>query len=492
MLAINARSKLFDVVFLIFLAWCNSLDNLRSYAQREWEGVLRILRTITTDQIVLTIFIATSVTLIVRVMPYLYDRLQLHWSISKIEEDGEVWVKGVACRTAGRVSGPGQSRLYYQVVIGGRTYNVYDDDSNVVESRVEEAMVLGSRMEPSKIPPFQAQVLCGDSHVGWCSRIKFKGSTYLLTATHVLKEAIHDLYLGRDGRKIPISKHYKVNFKSDRIDVSLLRVDENVWSALGVKSVSVGQAYSRSGVNIYGYDHAKVPVKTFAPRLSKGDGPFEVLHEASTDHGWSGAPLVSAGMVIGVHTHHSPVGKKNGASVIPFFAKTLETDPRIEALYKIGSYEDAYEYEEAGLRFGDSDYRWEEFDTEGMSWADIMDENDRRMNLRRSNEERDMESLSAEVDTKSKCFCVSTCCKSKTETQDFRQSPSMKEGETQTSEPSVTSEEDPKSQGQNLSRNAKRRLRAAQRRSAQSSATTRGQHAEERQSVSASSSSQRR
>jgi hypothetical protein len=279
------------------------------------------------------------------------------------------------------------------------------------------------------------------------------------------------------------------------MDLALIKVDDTVWSVLGVKTAHVGQAYHAAGVRIHGHDHAGASVSTYTPRLSKEDGPFALGYKASTEAGWSGAPLLSSGKVVGIHTYHDPAKRTNGGVAIPFFGKVFESDPHFNPLYGTGSYDDEYQYEDGGLMYNDDGYRWAEFAPDGHEWDDInpyldyqsdvssedfdpgMSWADRQEVVDRKRAAKHRESKVEEgidVDVKSKCNCLSSCCRTRKADEDFRTSPSIEEGVTGSSGSSSTSGEAPVSQVPKLSRNARRRNRRKAKKYAQSSANTAG------------------
>lgn len=145
------------------------------------------------------------------------------------------------------------------------------------------------------------------SIIGMAFRAKTLGSdSYLITAQHVFKEvlSLKEIFVERDGKAIKHSFHIddvSCFSSAHDLDFTVVRVPSGIWSALGVKALSLKMASSDTSGRIYGYDGSgKVLVSSGMVVPDPLYGRF--MHRISTYPGWSGSPIIDPnGFVLGVH-----------------------------------------------------------------------------------------------------------------------------------------------------------------------------------------------
>jgi hypothetical protein len=167
--------------------------------------------------------------------------------------------------------------------------------------------------------------------IGMGSRIKFRGSTALLTAAHVYLAMLASgkVYMEHQGVSVPLGD-VSVRLYSSEIDrdVIILDVSTVVWSKLGVKALRVQLCDYAKVATLYGFNDEGKYSQTIGT-ITPSTNVFEFTHVASTKPGWSGTPLIArGGIVIGIHCgYRSAFGVNYGT--VAFWERPLrETGDR--------------------------------------------------------------------------------------------------------------------------------------------------------------------
>nr|UHS71655.1 MAG: polyprotein P2a [Sobemovirus sp.] len=166
-----------------------------------------------------------------------------------------------------------------------------------------------SLIEPGREPNYLVVIQDENGFTrGMASRAIIGSNDVMLTAFHVIDTA-EKLYISKyspnekTGKRIEIDfSNWKLDFfsRDSRIDIASIFVPQKVWSSLGVKSVKVKvPTTGRKPVQLFGADSSakcksSVGLGTFVSE-------FTGEHTATTTKGWSGSPVISNGVIIGVH-----------------------------------------------------------------------------------------------------------------------------------------------------------------------------------------------
>jgi len=174
-------------------------------------------------------------------------------------------------------------------------------------TRGAEALLPGAVMVPSQ--PVKGQVfftLAGKT-VGSGFRTNHFGYDALVTAFHVgkaLSETGGDWTISLGDQEIVMDsamrEEMRVTKYSLELDVVIFTVPSAIWSVLGVKSAKIAKTPLGPSISTVGQSSGDM-VRSYGV-VTKTASCFGFRHTASTERGWSGAPLVSeSGAVIGMH-----------------------------------------------------------------------------------------------------------------------------------------------------------------------------------------------
>lgn len=255
--------------------------------------------------------------------------------------------------------------IYAPISIGNQTYKVvlqpeYWQFLNPALSRdVKESVISVSPIndvapgkEPSSLVYLQDSL---GSTIGLGCRVAEGAGSVLVTAWHVLDDGkLVDLYLAKAHRKtgvpfrVKFEESWEKVYECDHFDVDIvaIRVPDEVWSRLGVGITKVVPPKVNSRITCFGGQAGK-PQSSFGRLTPEG---LTGLHGASTQAGWSGTPLYSAGGVVAVHTEWHKLGKSNKSTVLwPIHLCKESWGGEYDALTEINSEEmdareDIHEY----------------------------------------------------------------------------------------------------------------------------------------------------
>lgn len=207
-----------------------------------------------------------------------------------------------------------------------------------VSSRVgTEAAILNkvySRVEPRNVPKNVVFIKSQEQTVGVGSRVSWGGdSNYLLTANHVIAGRL-SWGLARDGMMVDGGENWPIEYRCHdlRIDFAMVKVPAAVWSSLKVGAAPLVPMEKRCNVTIYG-GNTSSEVMSSAGLAGKGEYAHQIVHEAPSTQGWSGAPLMWNGKVVGTHTGINKLGETNRAVNVGVFLSL-----RSETVYSEVSY----------------------------------------------------------------------------------------------------------------------------------------------------------
>lgn len=163
--------------------------------------------------------------------------------------------------------------------------------------------------------------------VGIGSRVKYDGRTLMLMASHTVRAIA-----GREVAMSTMEKQVRFDMSwplavwssSQDFDYVLVEVPESVWAAIGVKALGLAMTPLKTRCQTYGLIDGMWHT-SFSP-LSIVKDDFGLLrHSMTTYLGWSGAPIVANGHVVGIHTGSLAVGVNKGFSLNAILG-TLESD----------------------------------------------------------------------------------------------------------------------------------------------------------------------
>jgi hypothetical protein len=167
-----------------------------------------------------------------------------------------------------------------------------------------------------------------DHCVGMGSRVKLEdGTTGLLTAMHVwelLSSTLCPKLMFR-GRSVCVDPESEIVVGSVDADFAVINIPNRFWSVLGV-SAKPFMALPKEGARTY----ARVYGPGVGDKIASSAGfvepqpGFKFFHNASTQKGWSGSPLITTtGKIVGVHCGHDtadPRGRNRGRYVAGFLS----------------------------------------------------------------------------------------------------------------------------------------------------------------------------
>lgn len=194
-----------------------------------------------------------------------------------------------------------------------------------------ECPVMGvslSHVAPGKEPSSLVAISNGSEIIGFGSRVKFNGVTYLLTANHVWNGRYTALKIVKGSQEVSVdaSMYTAKYFCEDlRVDFAMVPIPEPIWTKLGVKASNLSTMSRTSLINVYGgADPTKL--KCSSAKAVKAEYSHQIVHYATTGGGWSGTPLYYNGAVVGMHTGSIKLGESNrGVNVAMLLNLACET-----------------------------------------------------------------------------------------------------------------------------------------------------------------------
>lgn len=175
-----------------------------------------------------------------------------------------------------------------------------------------EMAVPTSYMTKTKPPRFQAILHSSPgnrvitSGYGVLGRLAFNGTTYGVTALHVLEQLRHqDVYLRTANGDMLFPKSAPIFFVSKQLDLVLLELPKEFWSAAQIKAMKIGRGRTKHSCQVL------TPKKDGSWEVANGiqrgpdhqhPQPFRMAHSASTQPGASGGFVMNGKRAIGIHT----------------------------------------------------------------------------------------------------------------------------------------------------------------------------------------------
>lgn len=197
--------------------------------------------------------------------------------------------------------------LYSELFIGDKEYRLRLEASvsqlllNTRQSLpVKEMAISTSKFNlQDKLPTGVVSLLVNGEPVGMGSRIVLGNKSYLLTAKH-LQQAL----VGEQTYICSNTRSWRINkcgfWASQDLDLLLVDIPETVWSLLGVKSLSIGEAVPGDTIQLTGYSNGTLAFSVGS--LLRAGNMFLLKHTSSTLPSWSGTPVIAKGKVVAVHT----------------------------------------------------------------------------------------------------------------------------------------------------------------------------------------------
>jgi len=242
----------------------------------------------------------------------------------------------------------GDSQIYLSVTVDGKERKIALSPSDLASlnvgkfapvSAIREMAMPGSRFYPVKgatgtvkgIVSFRAK---DGTILGMGCRLKYRNSTVLATAAHVLDALRSDPepLLEHAGKVVPfVVKSYKTLLYSSENsrDVCLIELPTTLWSSLGVKALRSSFKDVKTSVSAFGFNDIGEFVVSYGIMEPNQAKAFEFKHRASTLAGWSGTPLFDVNMnVIGIHSGYLPETKQNFGAALFWLAARRETGDR--------------------------------------------------------------------------------------------------------------------------------------------------------------------
>lgn len=193
-----------------------------------------------------------------------------------------------------------------------------------------ESAVLGSiltSVKPKSEPASLVALSNGKVIVGFGSRVKYLGKTYLLTANHVWNGNSEKMFLAKHGVQTEVSLEAPIAFGClhRMVDFVLVEVPDKIWARLEVKASPLSIMQKQSMVTVYGGTDT-LSLTCSSGRANKGEFSHDIVHTCTTTTGWSGSPLYYKGAVVGIHCGAKEFGFANrGVNVGILLSSGLET-----------------------------------------------------------------------------------------------------------------------------------------------------------------------
>jgi hypothetical protein len=210
---------------------------------------------------------------------------------------------------------------FYRFVVNGKLYVLPEltDSSSVTKA---EMCLPGSEMFPSVLRNVGAVLVATEKTEAAVLGCFWRYGDWLITASHVANAAsagVANVYLAspekgtRDIYRLrknvfPVAADF-FNLEGSEvkreIDVFVRKLSKSDWATIGVATSAICSSAYKQTVNAVGFvDKMLVTSSGFT---LEGSGNTELWHSASTNKGFSGAPLLRGNKVVGMH-----VGAKNG------------------------------------------------------------------------------------------------------------------------------------------------------------------------------------
>lgn len=297
------------------------------------------------------------------VLSFLVDYL---WTAYKIEV---VVSSSVPIVPANRLVYREGKGILLEVTIHDETYWVCPSDtqllmalnpvlspSTVTRGDTNEMAVPNHRKRRAPHEPYVVSLVVGERTLG----LGFRYGDFLITCVHVVDAIASETIGGEEaylhtntGKRLSLGE-WPVGFYSLELDLIGLRVPAAVWAALGVKSSKLADAREGETVIVPSHELGKQSVSYGTSRA--GSTVFSLVHDASTDPGDSGAPLISKRGVIGVHCGSVPSQVANRGVSLSFLIPRMENDggdamssdpPQNQKSWRVMSTAQKYAHEEA-------------------------------------------------------------------------------------------------------------------------------------------------
>lgn len=197
--------------------------------------------------------------------------------------------------------------------------------SDGLESAVLNSVI--TNVKPGSEPASLVAISNGESVVGFGSRVKYLGRTYLLTANHVWNGNSSKMFLAKGGIQAEVSLEAPIRFGCFDIkaDFVLVEIPDRIWARLEVKAAPLSVMAKQSMVTIYGGSDTKKLVCS-SGRANKGEYSHDIVHSCTSTNGWSGSPLYYKNAVVGIHSGTKDLGVSNrGVNVGVLLSNGLET-----------------------------------------------------------------------------------------------------------------------------------------------------------------------
>jgi hypothetical protein len=206
------------------------------------------------------------------------------------------------------------------------------------QSWISETMVAGSQILFSSDDELPAPQVVISRREGDCRRAVgcgYRDGDYLITAKHNFQARpdesfyVSGLVIRREDKDVRDRPCVNIGLGKEllktglTIAVDAIAIKLNCWPELGVKSAKISQFKADDRTTeacVYGPSGG---FSVGAVKLSK-DMPTRVFYEGSTQPGFSGAPYVLGGKVIGMHTTGGP----NSGYAADFLSAMLECELR--------------------------------------------------------------------------------------------------------------------------------------------------------------------
>jgi len=267
----------------------------------------------------------------------LCQRMKLKWDLRYTKVDEEIKLttsttSNVCSDEGGLFLRDGHRKIYFGPQDKTVAQMSYLHPVTIGMGEKEAIMPGGKFWSTDKFPKFQGEILAEGTHVGWFSRIEYKGLPCVLTAAHVIEfNRQLNLSLKRGEVTIPF-RLADLNIESyspvDQLDYVICSTTEAVFSLL---QISKGTMATKVGQESVGFVYQTVKTgeevkQAYSTgKTVKMEAPFLVKHTCSTMKGASGAPLLNLRHeIIGVHLETREGA--NFASIPPCLWRHKETD----------------------------------------------------------------------------------------------------------------------------------------------------------------------
>lgn len=220
--------------------------------------------------------------------------------------------------------------LYSELFIGDKEYRIRLEASvsqlllHTHQSLpVKEMAISTSKFNlQDKLPTGVVSLLVNGDPVGMGSRVVLGNKSYLLTAKHLQRALV-----GEQTYMCSNTKSWRINkcsfWASQDLDLMLVDIPETVWSLLGVKSLSIGEAVPGDTVQLTGYSNGTLAFSVGT--LLRAGNMFLLKHTSSTLPSWSGTPVIVKNKIVAVHTgRDAGLKERNDCTGVYHILKMLE------------------------------------------------------------------------------------------------------------------------------------------------------------------------